>query len=276
LPAPPQSGETLQKPARSKGIAKKAILTEQVHRKNSPNPSGMICSGKQTVIFRLLTTENAETADSIVKALKNRTFNFLTITPLEFSLGPPKGGTPNFPTIPIGDFYFEKLSDTDFKYSEKLGFKNDLYIVGGGHCALALSELISKMDFRVSLFDDRPDLNTIDKNRFAHEITIIDGYDHIADHITSGDNVYVVVMTLGYASDETVIRQLLDRSFKYFGVLGSRAKMTTLLSTLKSEGIPAERLDAIHTPIGLAINSRTPEEIAVSIAAEIIAVKNAD
>ena len=135
---------------------------------------------------------------------------------------------------------------------------------------------MSKMDFHISLFDDRPELNTIDKNRFAHEINIIDGYDQIANHIPSGENVYVVVMTLGYKWDEIVIRKLLDKDFKYFGVLGSKAKMATLLSTLKNEGFPVDKLQNIHTPVGLAINSRTPEEIAISIAAEIIAVKNAD
>ena len=81
-------------------------------------------------------------------------------------------------------------------------------------------------------------------------------------------------MTLGYKTDEVVIRKLLDKKFKYFGALGSKAKMRILLRDLEKEGLPKEKLAAIHTPIGLPINSQTPEEIAVSIAAEIIAVKN--
>ncbi|HVE56794.1 MAG TPA: XdhC family protein, partial [Pyrinomonadaceae bacterium] len=74
--------------------------------------------------------------------------------------------------------------------------------------------------------------------------------------------------------DEIVIRKLFGKEFKYFGVLGSRAKMKTLLRDLEKEGFDKEKLARIRTPIGLKINSRTPEEIAVSIAAEIIAVKN--
>ena len=81
-------------------------------------------------------------------------------------------------------------------------------------------------------------------------------------------------MTLGYKSDEIVIRSLFEKDFKYFGVLGSKAKMKTLLTSLAKQGFPAERLKQIRTPIGLPINSRTPEEIAISIAAEIISVKN--
>ncbi|HEY2847113.1 MAG TPA: XdhC family protein, partial [Pyrinomonadaceae bacterium] len=169
---------------------------------------------------------------------------------------------------------FDRSSETDFIYQEKLGPKNKLIVIGGGHCALALSELMSRMDFTVRIFDDRPELNTLAKNRYADAITIIDSYGSIADRVDSGDNVYVVVMTLGYKTDAVVIRRLVDRQFKYFGVLGSRAKMATLLKELQSEGYPQAQLDAIRTPIGLQINSHTPEEIAVSIAAEIISVKN--
>ena len=130
------------------------------------------------------------------------------------------------------------------------------------------------MDFYIALFDDRSDLNTLAKNEFVHEKKIIESYEKIGDVIESGENVYTVVMTLGYKFDEIVIRKLFDKNFKYFGVLGSRAKMKTLLRNLEKEGFDKEKLSKIHTPIGLPINSRTPEEIAVSIAAEIIAVKN--
>jgi len=133
---------------------------------------------------------------------------------------------------------------------------------------------MSKLDFHVRLFDDRPQLNTIEKNRFANEISVVDTYEQIGKHVCSSDRAFVVVMTLGYTTDAVVIRQLIDKDFKYFGVLGSKAKMGTLFRELLEEGSAKERLDRIHTPIGLPINSHSPEEIAVSIAAEIIAVKN--
>lgn len=244
-----------------------SLIKPQVHQKYAPNSSGMICSGKQMVIFKLLTTGNAQTVSAIIEALEKKLHASLSIKPDNFSLTTGEGDE---------DFHFEKLDDAEFIFREKLGHKNDLFIIGGGHCALALSELMSKMDFHITIFDDRPDLNTIDKNRFAHRIEIIESYDTIGELIPSGANAYVVVMTLGYKSDEIVIRKLLDNDFKYFGVLGSKAKMATLLRELKAEGLPPEKLDRIRTPIGLPINSRTPEEIAVSIAAEIIAVKNAE
>lgn len=247
--------------------ARRSAVVRQVHQKNSPDTSGMICSGRQTVIFFRLDAEHLEVVRKIVCALENRQAKKLLISNSEVRITDNESG--DF------DFRFEQSGENEFSYEEQLGFKNRLYIVGGGHCALALSEIASKMDFHISLFDDRADLNTLAKNRFVHEKKIIESYEKIGDFIPPSPNAYVVVMTLGYKSDETVIRKLIDKDFKYFGVLGSRAKMKTLLKNLEKENFPKERLARLRTPIGLKINSRTPVEIAVSIAAEIVSVKNA-
>jgi xanthine dehydrogenase accessory factor len=251
----------------SRGAKAAPFIKRQIHRKNSPDSSGMICSGKQTVIFYKLTGENYQTVRKIIQYIKNNRDRYLRITQNDLTITAEK--------LPPFDFKFKKSGENEFVYEEKLGLKNKLFIVGGGHCALALSELMSKMDFHISLFDDRADLNTLEKNEFAHEKTIIDSYENIGEFIESGENNYVVVMTLGYKFDEIVIRKLIDKDFKYFGVLGSKAKMKTLLKNLEKEGFDKEKLNRIRMPIGLPINSRTPFEIAVSIAAEIIAVKNA-
>jgi xanthine dehydrogenase accessory factor len=81
-------------------------------------------------------------------------------------------------------------------------------------------------------------------------------------------------MTFGYRTDAIVIRSLAGKSFKYLGVLGSRNKIRQLFEEFINEGIPTDFLDEVHAPIGLHIHSQTPEEIAVSIAAEIVGVKN--
>ena len=236
--------------------------------KTLPNASGMICSGRQTVILKQLILQDLAVVNDILAALTDRQPAVLTISSGGFSLDHLDERSK------ISILKFERRSDGDFSYQERLGKKNDLYIIGGGHCSLALSELASKMDFSIKIFDDRPELNTIEKNRFADELTVIETYEAIDTHIADGDHSYVVVMTVGYASDEVVIKKLFDKDLKYLGVLGSKAKMVTLLKQLQDEGYPAERLERIRTPIGLSINSRTPEEIAVSIMAEIIAVKN--
>lgn len=242
-------------------------LREQVHQKNSTDASGMICSGRQTVIFKMLTSTDADVIRRLIEALLNRSRDRLRMAHDRFEVETDRNGL---------QIEFSKTEDAEFSYSERLGSKNDLYIVGGGHCALALSDLISKLDFHITIFDDRPELNTLVRNNTVNDIAILEDYENIAGHIPNTQDVYVVIMTLGYASDKVAIKQLCGRDFKYFGVLGSKAKMAMLMKELKDEGLDKESLARIRTPIGIPINSRTPEEIAVSIAAEIISVKNAE
>ena len=96
----------------------------------------------------------------------------------------------------------------------------------------------------------------------------------LSELIPSGENNYVVVMTFGYRTDDMAVRALLQKQFKYFGLLGSKKKIEKMFAEYKNEGMDEGLLDKIYSPIGLQIKSETPEEIAVSIAAEIIKVKN--
>jgi xanthine dehydrogenase accessory factor len=261
-----QSRSFLSKPgAIATGFLPGSIV-EQVHQKNSPHSSGMICSGRQTVLFRMLTPDDLPLIEGIMAAAENSDRRRLAISRSAMELRHADGSETSIS--------FELLQNDDFRYSETLGASGSLFIIGGGHCALALSEVMSRLDFRISILDDRPNLNTIEKNRFADAVNIVETYEKIGDLIPSGDEVFVVVMTVGYLSDQAVIRQLFDRDFKYFGVLGSRAKVATMFRELEDEGFDKERLSRIHAPIGVQINSRTPEEIAVSIAAEIISIRN--
>lgn len=243
------------------------LLKRQIHNKTAPrDQSGMICSGEQTVVFTPLEKRDLPTVKRLIRCLTKHKPAILQISPAGIRLLEHQKNE--------DDYRFVSQNENEFLFEENTGFKNRLCIIGGGHCALALSELMSKMDFFIHLFDDRPDLDTLKKNRFAHEKHLLDNYTDIDLFIPTGDNVYVVVMTLGYRSDELIIRRLLSKTFKYFGVLGSASKMATLLECLQKEGVSAQKLNQIRAPIGMPINSRTPEEIAVSIAAEIIAVKN--
>lgn len=247
------------------GVSSGEGPVRQVHRKDNENSSGMICSGEQTVILRRFSRGESSAVDECIESIETESDKAVLITPDKIDVKSAKTG----PHI-----RFEQDTVGRYVYEERLRAANELFIIGGGHCALALSELMSKLSFRIILYDDRPELNTLNKNRFAHEINIIEDYAGIGRILESGPRRFVVVMTIGYKYDKVVVKELLDKEFRYFGVLGSRAKMAVLLRELKEEGLDRDRLDAIRTPIGLDINSRTPFEIAVSIAAEIIAVKN--
>ena len=123
--------------------------------------------------------------------------------------------------------------------------------------------------------DDRNDLNTLQQNEFAHQKKIID-YEKIEALIPENENQFVVIMTFGYRTDGMVLRHLIHQKFRYLGLLGSKAKVEKMLNELRSEGIDESKIKALHAPVGIQIKSQTPEEIAVSIAAEIILVKNSN
>jgi xanthine dehydrogenase accessory factor len=111
-------------------------------------------------------------------------------------------------------------------------------------------------------------------NNYAHRRITVQDYSELGKLIGSSPDNYVVVMTFGYRTDDVAVRALLEKDFGYFGLLGSKKKIIQLFDVYRSEGIAEENINRIFAPVGLSINSRTPEEIAVSIAAQIIQVKN--
>jgi xanthine dehydrogenase accessory factor len=133
---------------------------------------------------------------------------------------------------------------------------------------------MSMMDFHIHLVDDRKELKTFEENNVVHQKTILHDYSELKDIITPGENCYVVIMTVGYRTDDIALKALLYKDFAYLGLLGSAAKIEKMFSGYRKEGMAESVLQKIHAPIGLPVNSQTTEEIAISIAAEIILVKN--
>ena len=164
-------------------------------------------------------------------------------------------------------------SSVEWIYSEPIGRTNQLYIFGAGHVGLALSNIASKVGFETHIFDDREQLNTLAENTSAKTKHIID-YNHCEQLVPEGDNIYVVIMTFGHISDEVVLKQFLGKKVRYLGLMGSKKKIKSIYSLLQEEGVSQDITAKIHAPIGVKISSQTPYEIAISIVAEMIAVKN--
>ncbi len=241
-------------------------VRKQVHDKSAPrNQSGMICSGEQTLFLYRLQPEDKVHIENIIECLLLNKNGLLQLWP---------AGLMYVDTVPATDYHYSFTNESHWLYQEKIGYKNRLYIIGAGHCSLALSSMMRRMDFYISLYDDRQHLNSFLENEAVHEKFLLQDYQECRERIPGGNNHYVVVMTVGYRTDDIVIRALIDRNFAYFGVLGSRKKLEKLFAGYTADGFSEKQLHNIHSPVGMAINSQTPEEIAVSIAAEIIAVKN--
>lgn len=149
----------------------------------------------------------------------------------------------------------------------------DMVILGGGHISKSLVSLGKMLGFRVILADDRPEFAS--PGRFPQaDLVLCEEYEKVFRRIPDSAEGYYVVVTRGHQGDETCVRQILKRSFRYVGMIGSRKKVEQTRKNLLQDGIAADLLEKLHAPVGLRIGAVTPEEIAVSIAAEIIQVKN--
>lgn len=248
----------------TKDEAQGGEMLKQVHDKSAAkNQSGMICSGEQTVWLYPVQQKEAVVIDQIMACLTRLQNATLQLSPQGlFFLDEPCNPA----------FSFQKAGER-WLYRERLGYVNHLYVVGGGHCSLALSGLMRTLDFYVHVFDTREGLSTMEKNNAAHRKEKLNDYGELSSLIPEGQNSYVVIMTFGYRTDDAAVRALLRKNFRYIGLLGSKAKIARLFKTYLDEGIEETAWQRFHAPIGAAIKSETPEEIAVSIAAEIIAVK---
>ena len=158
-------------------------------------------------------------------------------------------------------------------YVEPILPRDHLYIIGAGHCGRALARLARRVGFRVTLVDNREQALR-DSQGLADEYLLSSDYDDL-DELIKGDGVYIVIMTSGHVWDEKVLDKCLAlNNWRYIGLMGSRKKVSDVMKGLKKRGWSDEVLSKVSAPIGLEIGSRTPEEIAVSVTAELIKVRN--
>jgi xanthine dehydrogenase accessory factor len=158
-------------------------------------------------------------------------------------------------------------------FIEPLRGKSTLLIVGGGHVGRALAHLGKWLGFRVAVSDDRPEFCTPDMHPDADAFYPV----HLKDLPKSApidDQTYVVLVTRGVAIDIPGVPALLETKAAYIGIIGSKRRWLTTKQALFESGLSEEKIQSIRSPIGLELNAETPEEIAVSIMAEIIMLRN--
>lgn len=246
----------------------KAQTTKQYHDiDGSADQYEMISSIEQTIFMYTLQQKDKSTIYSIISSIENNQNGTLILSP---------SGIGFSEEVPDKNCEFIVRSEEDWIYREKTGFKWRLFIIGGGHCALALSNLMRKLDFYIRIYDDRSHIKTLLANEAAHEKHIVSDYAELAELVLPGDDHYVVIMTRDYRSDERALRALMGKKFRYLGVLGSRGKVDKMIRQYRAEGMMKDWTDSISAPTcNVDIRSESPEEIAVSIAGDIINAKNA-
>ena len=147
-----------------------------------------------------------------------------------------------------------------------------LYVFGGGHVAAEIVPLAARVGFQVVVIDDRPEF--ADPARLPNAREVIQApYEGIMKRLSVDPASYLVIVTRGHSHDKDVLAQALETDARYLGMIGSSRKIGIIFDRLREEGVPQERLGRVHAPIGIDIGAETPEEIAVSIVAELIMVR---
>ena len=147
-----------------------------------------------------------------------------------------------------------------------------LYIFGAGHIGTALTPIADLLGFSVTVIDNRSEY--ADPTRLPQASHVIASeYKQALQELDFDDNTYIVIVTHGHGHDEEILQHCIRQNHKYIGMIGSRAKVKTVMQKLRQAGVQEEIIEKICAPIGVDIGADTPAEIAVAIAAELVAVK---
>lgn len=147
-----------------------------------------------------------------------------------------------------------------------------LYLFGGGHVSSHVAPLAQRVGFKVVVIDDRPEFADPEKFPKAEDVHYC-SFDSVMERLPVDGSSYVVIMTRAHSHDKTVLAQALESPAGYIGMIGSRRKISIIFGKLLEQGFTQEQLERVHSPIGIDIGAETPEEIAVSIIAELIKVR---
>lgn len=254
---------------RAKDILRRGSFTPEIqtliHRKSGAGEkSGMICAGTQTNLYVLCRPEeDGDTVERIAHLLENDQSATLTINPSGMDV---REQHPDVHQPQI------KLSDQEdgWLYEEQLLNFKRIAIIGGGHCSLALSRVMKHVGYEVFVFDTRQDVFTARDNRYARSIHTVDDYREAGGLIDYPELTSVVVMTTDVTSDIRGLLGVMGRPFPFIGIMGSQAKIAEILRRLRDEGVPDDELTRLTAPVGIPMVSHTPEEIAISVAAQIL------
>ena len=259
---------------------KRSGLHDFVLRSNKTEDIGMVCGGDVTAHFQFIPAAD-EVWQAVLSAAAERMEKHLDGwlilredggAPALVSGGGCLAGSSPADGALLGRLCGEKCVREGGYFSLPLPVGNRVIIFGAGHVAQSLCPVLRSVDFSPVIYDPRAELLTRALFPEAEDM-ICDDFTRISDHLTITADDYLVVMTHGHIHDYTVEEYALRGEFAYLGVIGSRRKIAAVNDQLLKSGIPPERLNDVHTPIGLNIKAVTPAEIAVSIAGEMILVR---
>ncbi len=243
------------------------IQTLHHRRSASGERSGMICAGSQTNVYVLCRPESElEAVRRLASRLENGRSGTLAIDSRGLRV------TDAEPDLARPQVALERDSDGGWRYVEQLLNRRRLAILGGGHCAAALAHAMNRLGYDVFVYETREGVAGAELTRDAR-VRVIGDFRQAGALVDYPELTWVVVMTTDFPSDVKALAGVLDRPFRFVGVMGAPAKLEEIRSRLEALGFSRAAIDRIQAPVGLPIPSHTPEEIAISVAAQILELR---
>ena len=241
----------------------------------------MICGGNVSIFIEPVEERHKEVYEAVTNAIKRDAKGFVVTRYSEAGLL--KSFLLDIETV-VGDPLDNGTKEHIFATREGLIvsdglivvpilFRSCLYIFGAGHVSQHICRIASMVNFDVTVIDDRDDYSNATRFPEAHE-TIVKDFSAALDQLPFSGGEFVVIVTRGHKHDALVLERVLKRPARYVGMIGSRRKTRMVFDHLISKGLDGVLLAQVFAPIGLDIGAETPEEIAVSIVAELIQTQN--
>jgi len=272
------------------------IMSFELNGKDAAAP-GMICGGKAEIFLDYISSseENRQFADGLVQAVtRGKEFFVLNqyrrvgervkvlgraVIDTECNLMPGssissaialqlKPELHNISTISVMSVENSNI------IVDRIRKVKTVFCFGGGHVAVPTVHLAALVGFRAVVIDDRQDFANMERFPEASRTIILKDYNRAFEGLEIDQDSFIVIVTRGHQYDREVLEQSLETSAGYIGMISSRRKREAIYDYLVAAGVKKERLEFVHSPIGIDIGGETPEEIAVSIVAELIKVRN--
>jgi len=283
--------------AAAKVFTQKSFRVEKFSLSNkAPGHLSTICGGELKLLLEYVDFNDKMTMKFFneINVLNKKEIDFLMITRIPMG-EKEKSSADKWIYTEAGLYGFEsdeilellkeiKANFNDKKYSEPFIKENQYFIepffnneniciFGAGHIGKVLAEFCKVLGFYVVIVDDREDFANERRFKTADEIKVIPYYDCLNEHIKINQKSFVVIVTSGHVYDKHILAQMMETEAQYIGMIGSKNKRKYVYDCLLAEGFTQLDLDRVRSPIGLPIHGQTPEEIAISIAAEIVQIR---
>jgi len=252
---------------------KRTRVIDMVLDGNDAVATGMICGGSATALIDYIDPENPgnlEFYSALRSTLQNGSQAWIVTAPIS------DGSHSQCLLLPdgtrLGTDGFNSDDNAEV-YMHRIGTDGTVYIFGAGHCGEKLAHLLHTVGFLTVVIDDRAEFANTTRFPEADKILVPESMDIPFGDTVFNDDSYIVIVTRGHTQDELVLRGALRTGAGYIGMIGSRKKRDSIYARLLTDDYTQADIDRVTSPIGIPIEADTPEEIAVSIAAELIKVR---